>query len=194
MALIFLSMSRSLLSPFLLGGLLCLGGTAHAQMQEEKVDRILHPNMNKSFDTSMQKKFGTGSFNNSTNGKVIELKTVSESRKYNIKSFLTGEFHGEKSFWMGDFKYNLKENKSLSRSFLLPEKNFSTNAMPVKGASGMDKKYDAASVPTRDYRGVERNKMRAHLTPQQAAQNGYEGELKELKSIDDVRSLLNKNK
>ena len=194
MAIISLFMSRSLLClPLVVGGVLCLGGAAQAQMQEEKVNRILHPDMNKSFDTSIQKKFGSSSFNNNTNGRVIEMKTVSESRKFNIKSFLTGKFSNDKSFWMGDFKYDLGNSKTLSRSFALPE-SFLTNAAPVKRAQGIDKHYDAASVATRDYRGTERNKMRAHLTQQQAAQNGYDGELKELKSIDDVRSLLNKSK
>jgi len=187
-------MSRSLFLPLALGGLLCLGGAAQAQMQEEKVERILHPDMNKSFDTSIQKKFGSNTFNNNTNGRVIEMKTVSESRKFNIKSFLTGNFHNDKSFWMGDFKYNLGEAYPQPRSFMQSGKKFSTNAAPVKAATGIDKHYDAASIPTRDYRGTERNKMKAHLTSQQAAQNGYDGELKEMKSIDDVRALLNKSK
>ena len=114
MAIISLFMSRSLLClPLVVGGLLCLGGAAQAQMQEEKVNRILHPDMNKSFDTSIQKKFGSSSFNNNTNGRVIEMKTVSESRKFNIKSFLTGKFNNDKSFWMGDFKYDLGNSKTL---------------------------------------------------------------------------------
>jgi len=187
-------MSPSLFFSLLLGGLLCLGGAAQAQMQEEKVERILRPDMNKSFLTSMQKKFGANTFNNNTNGRVIELKTVSEPRKYSLKSFLTGQFHNDKSFWMGDFKYNLGEAYPQPHSFMQSGKKFSTNAAPVKAATGVDKHYDAASVATRDYRGEERNKMKGHLTPQQAAQNGYTGELTELKSIDDVRALLNKSK
>ncbi|MCX6967356.1 MAG: hypothetical protein NTZ46_06160 [Verrucomicrobia bacterium] len=187
-------MPRSPILPLLLGGLLCLGGTAYGQQQEEKIDRILHPDLNKSFNVSMQKKFGSNTFDSRTS-RVVELKTVSESRKYNIKSFLTGEFRSDKSFWMGDFKYSAKEANTQSRSlFTLPGKSFSTKPMAVKDAAGADKHYDVASVPTRDFRGKEREKLQSQLTPEQATYNGYRGELKELKSIDDVRALLNKSK
>ena len=187
-------MLRSLIFQLVLVGALCLGGAAHAQQQEEKINKILHPDMNKSFNTSMQKKFAsTNAFNSSTN-KVIELKTVSESRNYSIKSFLTGNFHHETSFWMGDFKYSASETNPLPRSFMLAGKSFNTKTVAVKSATGFNKHYDAANVPTRDFRGKERGKLNAHLTADQAANNGYRGELTELKSIDDVRALLNKSK
>jgi hypothetical protein len=187
-------MSRSLFLPLLLGAVLCLGGAAHAQIQEEKIERILRPDMNKSFNVSMQKRFGTSSFDSNT-GKVVEMKTVTEPRKFSIKSFLTGEFHSGKSFWMGDFKYSTNDASTQPRFlFSLPGKSYATKAMSVKGAAGLDKPYDVASVPTRDFRGKERERLNTQLTPEQAANNGYRGDLKELKSIDDVRALLNKSK
>ena len=176
-----------------LGGVLCLGAAAQAQQQESRIEKILKPDRNQSFDLMQAKKFGSKSFDSKTS-RNFQLKSVSTPQKFNAKEFLTGKFHNEKSFWMGDFKYSAGENFNLPHSFQLP-KNFSTNAVVVNRATGLDKHYDAANIPTRDYRGTERNKMRSHLTPQQAAQNGYDaGELKELKSIDDVRALLNKSK
>jgi len=190
-------MPRSLLLLLLiLGGGLCLGVVAHAQQQEEKMNKILHPDMNKSFNLSMQKKFGTNGFNSSTN-RVIEMKTVPESRRYDIKSFLTGAYHNDKSFWMGDFKYSgvNEANTQPRHLFTLPGKNYSSKTVAVKGMTGVDKHYDAATnVPTRDFRGKESERLRTQLTPEQAANNGYRGELNELKSIDDVRALLNKSK
>ena len=187
-------MPRSFFLSLFLVGALCLGVTAQAQQQEEKIERILHPDMNKSFDLSMQKKFGSNAFESRTN-RVVEMKTISDPRQYAIKSFLTGAFHGDKSFWMGDFKYSASEaNMQPRHLFALPTKSYSTKPMAVKDAAGVDKKYDAANVPTRDFRGKEREKLRTQLTPEQAANNGYRGDLNELKSIDDVRALLNKSK
>ena len=188
-------MPRSLFLLLMLGGALCLGGTAQAQMQEEKINRILRPDESKSFDLSVQKKFGTTGFNSST-GKVIEMKKVSDSRQYSIKSFLAGTFRSDKSFWMGDFKYSgASEANTQPRHLLtLPEKNYNAKTVAMKSATGWDKKYDAASVPTRDFRGKEHEKFKVPLTPEQAANNGYRGDLNELKSIDDVRALLNKSK
>jgi len=188
-------MPRTLFLLLMLGGALCLGSAAQAQQQEEKINRILRPDENKSFDTSLQKKFGTTGFNSST-GKTIVVKKVPESRPYNIKNFLAGTFHSEKSFWMGDFKYSgtSEANTQPRHLFTLPEKSYSAKPVAMKSATGWDKKYDAASVPTRDFRGKERAKLNVPLTPEQAANNGYQGELTELKSIDDVRALLNKSK
>ena len=178
----------------MLGGALCLGATAQAQQQEARINQILRPDESKSFDLSMQKKFGARSYDSRT-GRVIDLKKVSESRQYGIKSFLTGTFRGDKSFWMGDFKYSAGEANTQPRClFTLPGKSYATQAAAVKSAPGFDKHYEAANVPTRDFRGKEREKFRAQLTPEQAANNGYRGDLTELKSIDDVRALLNKSK
>ena len=178
----------------MLGGLLCLCGAARAQERDSRMERIIHPDMSRGFDLSIQKKFGSNAFDSKTS-KVIELKSIPESRKYDIKSFLTGQFHGDKSFWMGDFKFSAKEaNTKSPYLFKLPEKSYGTKPMEVKSVTGLDKHFEAGSVPTRDFRGKERDKLNTHLTPEQAANNGFRGELRELKSIDDVRDLLNKSK
>ena len=192
-------------APFLLlilGGALCLGGTAHAQQQESRIQQILRPDETKVFDLNAPKQFGTGGFDSKTN-RVVELKNINESRQYSIKSFLTGTFRSDKSFWMGDFKYSAtnEANTQPRYMFTLPGKSYTSKAAEMKSATGYDKHYDAANVPTRDYRGSgafggtkDASKLRTPLTPEQAANNGYRGDLNELKSIDDVRALLNKSK
>ena len=179
----------------LLGGALCLGVSAQAQQQEARIEKILRPDEGKSFDLSFEKKFGTSNFDSRT-GRVLDFKSLSESRQYSIKNFLTGTFRNDKAFWMGDFKYTATpEANTQARSlFTLPGKSFNTKTVAVKTVAGVEKHYDASDVPTRDFRGKERQKLDVPLTPEQAANNGYRGDLTELKSIDDVRALLNKSK
>ena len=125
----------------------------------------------------------------------IELKSVSWPKKFDAKEFLTGNFKGDKPFWMGDFKYATAEANTTPRSQLvLPKNSDAGKSAAVKSARESQKHYETGTVPTRDFRGKEREKLNTSLTPQQAANNGYRGGLTELKSIDDVRALLNKSK
>jgi len=179
-----------------LGAVLCLGGAAYAQQQESRIQQILKPDESRGFDLDHAKSFGGAKSFQRKPDKNFSLRSVSTPQKFNAKEFLTGKFHNEKSFWMGDFKYSVSQaNTSSPFQFLMPGKKYSTKDVPVKDATGYDKHYnDAATVATRDFRGKERNKLNMHLTPQQAANNGYQGTLTELKTIDDVRTLLNKSK
>lgn len=96
---------------------------------------------------------------------------------------------------MGDFKYSTDNANTKPRiPFALSEKAYDTKAMAVNAATGTDKRFTAAEVPTRDFRGPERKNLKKALTPEQQAANAYDGTLTELKSIDDVRALLNKSK
>lgn len=173
---------------------MCLGTAAFAQQQESRINKIIKPNLNQSFDTSTAKSFGTNSFDK-TNGKSVSLKTSSWTQVFNIKAFLTRNFRNDKSVWMSDSKFATTDANTSPRSPLrVTEKVAATKAATVKTAYDAEKGYDTRTAPTRDYRGKEMEKFGAHLTPEQAANNGYRGGLTELKSIDDVRALLNKSK
>ena len=187
-------MCRNLFLPLVFGGMLCLHGVARAQA-DSRMEQILHPSQEKAFDLTKEKRFGSKGFDSRTN-KVVEMKSTYLPRKFDAKSFLTGSYHGDKSFWMGDFKYSAGAANTTPHSlFLAPGKTYQTKASPVKDASGVKTYSDAAAaLPTRDFRGRERQKLHTALTPEQAANNGYQGELTELKSINDVRALLNKSK
>ena len=179
--------------PLFFGAALYLGGTAHAQQQESRIEKILQPDMNQSFNAEKAKHFGSNAFETKSS-KNFGLKALSWPQKFDSKEFLTGSYRNDKNFWMGDFKYSVGDAYSTKpRSLLvLPQKE--TKAVAVKTAPGMDKHSEAASIPTRDFRGREFQKMKTPLSPDQGANNSYEGTLTELKSIDDVRALLNKSK
>lgn len=188
-------MPPSLLFPLLCGALLCLGGVAGAQEQESRINQILKPDLGRAFDLTKEKKFGSKGYENQ-NGRFSQIKSAYMPQRFQAKDYLTGSFHNEKSFWMGDFKYSVNEANTKSRfSFLLPGKTYGTKDVPTKAFSHQGTYRDSAvTSPTRDFRGKERDKFKSHLTPEQAANNGYRGDLVELKSIDDVRALLNKSK
>ena len=179
----------------LLGGVVCLGVAAQAQQQESRMDKILHPNLQQNFDLDMAKSAGTKSYDSSKTSSSVPLKPGFWTKAFSPKGFLTGAFHGDKSFWLGDFKYTATEaNTSARIPFALSKKSYDTTPAAVKTANDAGKQYDARTLPTRDFRGKEMDKFKSHLTPEQAANNGFRGDLTELKSIDDVRALLNKSK
>ncbi|MDD5349711.1 MAG: hypothetical protein PHQ12_05820 [Chthoniobacteraceae bacterium] len=165
------------------------------QPPDPRIEQILHPDTERSFDLSKEKHFGAKGYDSRSN-KVMELKSPVLPQKFKAKEYMTGSFHNEKSFWMGDFKYSVGGANTTPRSlYLAPEKTYQTKAAPVKDAAGLKKYTDANTMlPTRDYRGRERQKFEHELTPEQAANNGFRGELMEMKSIEDVRTLLNKSK
>jgi hypothetical protein len=189
-------MRSSLILPLIAGGLFCLGAaTSQAQQQESRIDKILKPDMTRQYDYG---KTATGSKAfNAPNGNSVAVENKSVGlRKFDAREYLTGGFQAQKTCWMGDFKYALDEKKSSRFLYIFPTKNYKTQTVATKDFSSSQKKYSdaAVSTPTRDYRGQEREKLKQHLTPEQAANNGYRGDLQQLKSIDDVRALLNKNK
>ena len=188
-------MRRIALLPLFLGGLLCLAGAAQAQQQESRIQKILHPDTTRQFDLTREKRFGAQSYDGAT-GKSAPVKAAPAFRKFDGKEFLTGAYHTDKSFWMGDFKYNAGAEAIIKpRSLLLlPESAHAGKAAAVKTAPNTQKTFEAATVPTRDFRGRESERFHRTLTPEQAAANAFEGPLTELKSIDDVRTLLNKIK
>jgi len=122
------------------------------------------------------------------------VKSVSTPQKFNASEFLTGKFNNSKSFWGGDFKYATDKPSPTSRFMSwFPTKIFGTKSVAVKSANA-EKTYQTGTLATRDYRGSESRKIGTHLTPEQAAENSYDGPITQLKSIDDVRNLLNKSK
>ena len=178
--------------PLLVWGVLCLGGAAHAQQQESRIENILKPDRNQSFNLMQAKSFGSKSYERKADTN-FQLNSVSTPQKFNATQFLTGKFNNGKSFWGGDFKYSADKPVATSR-FLswLPTKIFGSKSVAVKSAN-VGKTYETGILATRDYRGPESRKFGTHLTSEQAA-NAYDGQITQLKSIDDVRNLLNKSK
>lgn len=172
---------------------------------DSRMERILHPDTEQQFDLTKEKRFGIKGYN-ATAKSEMEFKTPMLPQKFKAKEFLTGGYHDEKSFWMGDFHYSVGDATTKPRYlFSAPGKTYQTKTAPVKDATDAGKKFADVNVtlPTRDYRGggafgrsgsFDQHRFDTPLTPEQATANGYRGELTELKTIDDVRTLLNKNK
>ena len=187
---------RPLLTLFLLlgssGGVCLFPGAAGAQEQERKLmDRIDNPDMNRAFELQKATSFGTNSFG--TTG-TAHVKEFYYPKKFNSKDFLTGSYGGSKQCWMGDFKYALNafDTKSLSES----GKRFGTKAVATQGANDSTKGYGVKEFGTQTahFRGKSQDKFDKQGPTALAGPVGYEGTLAPLKSIDDVRDLLNKNK
>jgi hypothetical protein len=172
---------------------------------DARIDQILHPDVGQSFNLSKEKRFGTKGYDTSSPN-ILEFKSPVLPQKFNAKEYMTGSFHGEKAFWMGDFRYSVNAANTAPKSlFFLPGKTYQTKAVPVKGVNDASKNFTDvnSALPTRDFRGggafgrsgkFDQQRLDTPLTPEQAAANGYRGDLTELKTIDDVRTLLNKNK
>jgi len=172
---------------------------------DSRMDQILRPNTDRSFNLMKEKSADTSAakLNTRSNRTPETTKKPWLPQKFNSKTYLTGGYRDSKSFWMGDFQYTVGAANTASRaSFTDPSKKYQTKATPVKDAPDVRNYSDSAlTLPTKDFRGggafTNRDDFRKFvtpLTPEQAANNGYKGELVELKSIDDIRELLNKSK
>ena len=163
-----------------------------AQQQESRMEQILRAR-ERSYDFQQGKTVRSNAFYKSGKS-AADPKPASLPAKFRAKDYLTGAFSGNKAYWAGDFKYSTKE--APTRSARESRKTHETKQAATSTFRGQKQSADPAlTAPTRDYRGSEaRRKDQGHLTPQQAANNGWKGDVHELKSIDDVRELLNKNK
>lgn len=176
-----------------LGAVLCPGAALLAQQQESRIAKILNPDPTRVFDVDSGKTYGAKTFY--SRPRAADPKAYNLPDRFNAKEYLTGGYQGQKGFWMGDFKYRANAANTTPRSELvIPKNREAGKSAPVKADRDAQKRYATGSVPTRDFRGKEREKLNTLFTPEQAANNGYRGDLQELKSIDDIRALLNKSK
>lgn len=193
-------MRSSLLLPLCIGAFLCLAASAQAREKEQpkdsRMEQILKPNPNRRFDLTYDKKADSKGFN-MPSGRVIETKSA-QTQEFRTKGFVANAYRADKAFSQAGTSYDVSDTqkKKLSFTSWFQGKSYSTKASNLpKDYRDNGKKYNdsALSMPTRDFRGKERDAMNKKLTPEQAANNGYKGDLKEMKSIDDIRALLNKN-
>jgi len=116
------------------------------------------------------------------------------TQKQSPKSFATTEFSGSKGTWFGDFHFSTKE-ASPKGKYEIPNaaKKADTKTMPVVDARERDKLMATSSYENgkRSYLGPEAERLHLSLPADRAV--GWTGDLKPM-TIDDVRTLLNKNK
>lgn len=112
-----------------------------------------------------------------------------QPKKYDAKSFET------KGWWAGDFKFSTKSAAAKGK-YEIPNatKSPDTKSAPVKDAREAGKTMASRDLPdgNRPYLGKEATKMKAPLDPTNLPK--INNEMHELKTIEDVKNLLNKNR
>ena len=188
----------SVFFPLVLWGLLCLlTGVASAQQQEQKLmDRIDRPDKSRAFE--LQRASFSGGKGYSATGSAY-VKDFYYPRTFRSKDFLTGSY-AAKQCWLGDFMFATRP--AYTKSDAAAEKQYNTKAMPTNSAYYAEKGYGVKTFDSKDPISQSDSRVRGHsqdkidkLGPAAfAGPMGYEGTLAPLKTIDDVRDLLNKNK
>ena len=100
-----------------------------------------------------------------------------------------------KGWWAGDFKFSTKEATPKGK-YEMPSatRTADTKAAPVKDARDAGKTAATRDLPDgrRPYLGQEAAKMKTPLDPTNLPK--ITNEMHELKTVEDVKALLNKNK
>ncbi|MDB6155144.1 MAG: hypothetical protein JWL90_3597 [Chthoniobacteraceae bacterium] len=182
-------------SPLLLFfALLCVsGGSLFAQQQEKKLSERLAITEADAIAKGM--KFDVrntmGSSNRAVATNSANVKAFYGAQAFTSKNFESKEFAGSKSSWFGNFKFATKEKET--RKFAT--KDAVTKTMAVKDARESDKTMPSRDLPGGDRTFLGKESEKLHHTPNEQSMRTFDkSELVQLKSIDDIRELLNKNK
>ncbi|HEX5176349.1 MAG TPA: hypothetical protein VFV83_04925 [Chthoniobacteraceae bacterium] len=171
---------------------LTLGALASAQEQEKTLyERIMKPNTNKVFDLQQGSSYsGRQAFRTDK----ARVKDFYFTQKQSPKGYATTGFNGSKGTWFGDFHFSTKEARAKGKHEIPnATKKADTKTMPVTDARERGKSMAVASFEKgqRSYLGPEAERL--HLALPHDRPVGWTGDLKPM-TIDDVRTLLNKNK
>jgi hypothetical protein len=175
------------------GCLLALVTLASAQKQEKTLEERLlgKPDVTKAFDVRQGSTYFGGQAFRTTDARVIDFFFT---QRMAPKGYATTEFKGSKGTWFGDFHFSTKE-ASAKGKYEIPNaaKKADTKTMPVADAREHDKTKPTNSFANgkRPYLGPEAERLHLLLPADRAV--GWTGDLKPM-TIDDVRTLLNKNK
>ena len=150
------------------------------------------PDMAREFDLEQTSPFrhSPGTFHSSKKAAAKEFQYV---QKVAPKDYRTRDFRA-KSAWMGDLKFATK-NASAKGKYTL---RGADKQAPVKSARTKDARESGKTAATREmpganrpYLGPEAAKVHTSIDPNHPPR--WTNELKELKTIDDVKELLNTN-
>ena len=190
-----------LVRPLLALSLLALLGaaaSAFGQQQEKMIDRLLKkPDATLNYDVR-KSTFGT---DRSFSSKSAPSKEFSGARAFSAKSFNAKSFAGTQKAWMADTKYGTKEADTKGR-YQIPnsDKSPALKTVDVKESSDARKTVDTRASPEegRSFFAKGRSQDRFDMekgVPSERGRTpvGYSGDLKPM-TIDDIRTLLNKNK
>jgi hypothetical protein len=196
-------MRSSLLIPLLLCGLLYLGTPVRAQEKDSRLEQILHPDPNRRFDLVYDKKVKNKGFYSPSG--TVETKAA-PVKSFTTSGYITAAYKGEKAYNSGKSGYDVSSTQKKKFSFLswFQGKKYATKtASDTKDFAGSKNFSDTnLTAATHDYRGGgafqskdEPGKFKKNLSPDnRELPNTYGDGFQELKTIDDVRNLLNTSK
>jgi hypothetical protein len=188
--------------------LLCGAAPLLAQQQESRMEQIMRPSADLTYDL---RKSGASMSGRTFKSGAAQVKEFSFAQKSLSKGFETREFGGTKGAWMGDIKFSTPE-ASTKGKYAIPNANrkAAVRTMPTREAPeardtlAVRELHDAR----RPYLGKESKKLGSSIDAHEAANwrsGGGEGmahtgttveKFSTLKpmTIDDIREVLNKNK
>ncbi len=152
---------------------------------------VLVPDYTRTFDPKQNSTAGMRGYNAGT----VQTKTFYSDRKTAATTYNTRDFYGTKLASAADRKFATKEGPTRGQ-YEIPNamKAADTKTLAVNDAREAGQSAATREMPNahRPYLGKESEKLHTALDPNN--QPRYTNDLRELKTIDDVRDLLNKNK
>ncbi len=172
---------------------LCASSQAEEDRQSQRMYDIEHADLSKSFDLRLSS-FGNRSFD--ADRSQAKTKSFFFWQKTEAKTFEAEEFQGSKSTWFGGLRFFTKSATVKGRNEIpYLDRPFATKTVPVTTATAAEKTAATRALPggDRTYLGPEISKMKRPMDPTRPP-DGWQGNLSEVKTLEDVRALLNKNK
>jgi len=151
------------------------------------------PEENRTFDLEQTSPFrhSPGTFHS----KSASAREFQYEQKVKPKSFNARTFSGSKNAPMGELQFATKGAPTKGR-YEIPGagKQAAVKTAPTKDARESGKTASTRELPdaNRAYMGKEASKLHTSIDPNNPPR--WTNELKELKTIDDIKELLNKNK
>jgi hypothetical protein len=171
--------------------LLATAAALHAQQQERKLEeRLMKPDMTLEFNPNQHavgsvRTYGTGG---------ARTKDFSFEQKIKPTAYNTGEFSGAKTASAADQKFATTTADTKSKSGI-PNADKAADTKTAATKEAPDAGKLAATSESRDakrpFLGPESKNLNKLVDPTKGV--GWKGDLQPL-SIDDIRTLLNKNK
>lgn len=141
----------------------------------------------KTFDPARSPGLGSRAFSTGN----ARVKEFNYAQRVDAQGFRTKDFSGSKTAWMGDSKFKTTEARTKGA---YATKSAEVKTAPTKDAREADKTVETRALPGSDraYLGPETAKMKQPLDQMNLPRTS--NELTELKTVEDIRELLNKNK
>ncbi len=158
------------------------------EIASERAAEIYVADPNKTFDPHKTPGFGSRSFS----AKGSQVRDFRYAQRVESTGFRTKDFVGSKTASMRDSKY--ETSSARTKDFAAASKTMDTKTAATKDAREASKTMATRDLSdgNRTYLGPEAERVKKPLD--QTALPRTTNDLRELKSVEDIRELLNKNK